>query len=48
MGIERRKNPVYRCPDRSRDEIAHKSVRLIIRRILEAKERQLYPIRSHS
>jgi hypothetical protein len=48
MGIERRKNPIYRCPDDVRNKISENSVRLLIRRILEAKERQLYPIRSHS
>ena len=33
--IERRKNPIDRCPERTKDEIAHASVKRMIERLLK-------------
>lgn len=35
---ERRQNPVDRCPDKFKEIIAHQSVKLLLNRIVVAKE----------
>jgi len=38
--IERRKNPIDRCPERTKDEIAHASVKRVIERLLKQKQKE--------
>ena len=35
---ERRKNPIDRCPERTKNEIAHASIRRMIDRLIKQKQ----------
>jgi hypothetical protein len=37
---ERRNNPVDRCPERIKDEIAHASIRRMIDRLIKQKQEE--------
>jgi len=37
---ERRKNPIDRCPERIKNEIAHASVKRVIERLLKQKQKE--------
>ena len=37
---ERRKNPIDRCPERVKNEIAHASVRRMIKRLIKQKQEE--------
>ena len=37
---DRRKNPIFRCPENYKRQLAHASVGLIVRRLIEQAERR--------